>query len=145
MPINPHRRQQHWESAHTSNQQQLARKAAEAAAQQTADKAFRNGWGVRLQQLREEERQEVADARARALEVQRFQQWQAARRTLHKESQRKSDIQAALMAQTAVDEAQHDFDLYAATVEAEAQRKGLPLKPIQLYLQTKESPITAPL
>lgn len=98
---------------------------------------------MRLQQLKEEERQEAADARARALEVQRVQQWQASRRASRKEAQRRSDVQAALMAQAAVEEQQSDFEQYAAALRQEAESRGLSLKPIDLYLKHKESPITA--
>lgn len=139
------RQKQQWEAAHVSNQQQLARKAAEAEAQREADRAFGAAWGERLQQLRAEERQEAADARARALEVQRFQGWQARRRAARAAEAKRADVQAALMAQAAVAGAEADFGAYAAAVRDDAARRGLPLSPIDRLLATKESPLTASL
>lgn len=141
------RRKQQWEAAHASNQAQLARKAADAEAARAADAAFCTAWGVRLQQLRQEEADEVADARARALEVQRFQSWQAGRREARAAAARRADVQDALMAQAAVGEAHAEFEAYAAALREEAVRRGLPLKPLDKYIAAAahESPLTASL
>jgi hypothetical protein len=144
-PLCPRRHKQQWEAAHASNQQQLARKAAEAEAQRAADRAFCAAWGERLQQLRAEEQQEAADARARALEVQRFQGWQVRRRAARAEEAKRADVQAALMAQAAVEGVEADFGAHATGVRDEAARRGLPLGPIDRLLAAKDSPLAASL
>jgi hypothetical protein len=63
------RRQEALAAQHRSNQQQLARKAAAAQADRAADAAFKEAWTQRLAQLKQEELQEAADARDKALQV----------------------------------------------------------------------------
>jgi hypothetical protein len=138
----PRRQQQH-DAAHRSNQQQLQRKAAEAEAQRDADRAFCAAWSDRLQQLREEEVQEAAEARARALAVQRFQEWQVARARARREAERRAGVQDALIAEAAVAAQRREFAAYAAALREEARRRGLPLRPIDLHLAAKERDIAA--
>jgi hypothetical protein len=54
---------------HRSNQQQLARKAAEADEAKRQEAAFKAAWGERLAALRAEEQAEREEARAQALKV----------------------------------------------------------------------------
>jgi hypothetical protein len=65
----PSRRQEALAAQHRSNQQQLARKAAAAQADRAADAAFKEAWTQRLAALKQEELQEAADARGKALQV----------------------------------------------------------------------------
>jgi hypothetical protein len=95
--------------------------------------------------VRADEERDAANARAAALEVQRFQQWQARRQAARRARDKRSDVQAALMAQAAVEEREADFREYAAAVESEAARRGLPLRPIRRCIAAKDSPITASL
>lgn len=75
--------------------------------------------------------------------MQRFQEWQAARRSAARAAGRRADVQAALMAEAAVVEAEEGFGEYAAALHAEAARRGLPLEPIDLYLKSKQPSIAA--
>ena len=65
----PYRREEQQAAQHRSNQQQLAHKAAAAEATRQANAAYKQAWSERLVQLKQEELQEAADARQRALQV----------------------------------------------------------------------------
>ena len=139
------RHKQQRAAAHMCNQQQLECKAAVAEANRAQDRAFRAAWEERLQQLREEERREAADARASALEVQRFQQWQGARRTARRAAAAAADEQDALMAHAAVESAEEEFAACGAALREEAAARGLPVAPIDKYIAHKESPLASAL
>ncbi|KAF8066395.1 permease [Scenedesmus sp. PABB004] len=128
------RREEQLAAAHRSNQQQLARKAAAKADARAADAAFQVAWAQRLAELRREEEAEVADARARALKVQEFQQWQAARAAAKKQAAGVAHAQDALMAQTAVAEADEKLARYGRLLADEAVARGLDRRPLAKHV-----------
>jgi len=67
------------------------------------------------------------------LQVQRFQQWQAEQKARKKQAQHQHDVQDALMAQCAVDEADKRIKSYSNMLLTEAADRGLPAKPLALH------------
>ena len=128
---------------HKSNQQQLASKASEAEKARQDDAAFRAAWGDRLAALKQEELDEKRQAREKAQQVQRFQEWQAAQRKKKEAAAKLDVVQASWMAQAAVEEQEATFQQYASVLLEETQRRGLPTKPLELYMFRKEEDIKA--
>lgn len=128
------RRQEALAAQHRSNQQQRARKAAAAQADRAADAAFKEAWGQRLALLKQEEQQEAADAREKALQVQRFQQWQSEHKVAKKQAQQLADVQDALMSQLAVQEADERVKEYSQLLLEETAKRGLSTQPVALHV-----------
>lgn len=72
-------------------------------------------------------------------QVQGFQQWQSDLKQKRKHAQKLADVQDALMAQLAVDEQEDTFKQYADIVLDEAKSRGLPIKPIEKYVNKKQN------
>lgn len=139
------RRREAAAAADAVNRGQLARKAADTAAAREADAAFRTAWGQRLAGLRADEAAEAAAARTAAVKVEEFQRWQAGRRAAVRAAAKRADVQDALLATAAVDDAEAAFRDYAAGVRAEAGARGLATRPLDRVLAAKPNALTASL